>query len=126
MSLDDPEPPTDRDVDVQMEDALISGTPLRCPIPDDSGKVPTSGSKPEHYVMSRSPSAISMATEGGVISSRKRTSEDGSDGSDRACRRRMDSSDTHALRFQPKPRPAPVLTVPEAPRFSKVRTKIVK
>ena len=28
----------DGDVDVQMEDALISGTPIRCDIPDDSGK----------------------------------------------------------------------------------------
>jgi hypothetical protein len=28
----------ERDIDVQMEDALMSGTPLRCAIPDDSGK----------------------------------------------------------------------------------------
>merc|ERR1719235_57885 len=79
--------------------------------------------------MSRSPSAISMMTEGGVdqvISSRKRMSDEGSDGSDRACRRRTDSADVQAMRFQPKPRAIPQLTVPQEPRFSKVRAKHVK
>lgn len=129
MSVDDPEPPKDGDVDVQMEDALISGTPIRCDIPDDSGKVVLSGRKPEHFVMSRSPSvlsAISVAADGPVVSSRKRLSDEGSDGSDRACRRRLESSDARAMRFQPKPRAAPQLTVPQEPRFSKVRTKLVK
>merc|ERR1719313_2266968 len=122
MSVDDPE---DLDLDIQMsprtEEALLSGTPLRCAIPDDSKKVPVSGRKPMEFVLSRSPSTISMATDGGVVSSRKRTSDEGSDGSDRACRRRTDSAGVQAMRFQPKPRAVPELTVPQGPRFSKVR-----
>merc|ERR1719387_1643973 len=79
--------------------------------------------------MSRSPSGISIMTDraaDAAVSSRKRTSDEGSDGSDRVCRRRTDSADAQAMRFQPKPRAVPVLTVPQEPRFSKVRAKNVK
>merc|ERR1719201_3086403 len=38
----------------------------------------------------------------------------------------MGSSDAQAMRFQPKPRAVPVLTVPQGPRFAKVRTKNIK
>jgi len=118
------------DMDVVMQEAGSGTTPLRVPIPDESGAVPISGRKPDVFAMTpREASPVSFASD--VEPRRKRPSEEGLDGQ---SRRRTDNAENIDFSHQSVStfssstgftthRSMAELTVPKEPRWAEVRKK---